>query len=54
MAYLRVDGLEVPLLFPVGKDGRARVLSHLLHVRFRFIESFLYIEEERKSASGDL
>jgi hypothetical protein len=54
MACIRVDGHEVPLMFPVEDGGRARVLSHLLHVRFRFVESSVYVEEEKMSESGKL
>ena len=46
MASIRVDGYDIPLVFPVGDGGRARVPSHLLHVRFRFVESSIYVEEE--------
>ena len=54
MASIRVDGYEIPLVFPVGDGGRARVPSHLLHVRFRFVESSIYVEEEQRSESGDM
>ena len=46
MASIRVDGYNVPLVFPVGDGGSARVPSHFLHVRFRFVESSIYVEEE--------
>ena len=46
MASIRVDGYDIPLVFPVGDSGRARVPSHLLHVRFRFVESSIYVKEE--------
>jgi len=52
MACIPVNGHEVPLLFPVEDGGQARVLSHLLHVRFRFVESSIYVEEERMSELG--
>ena len=54
MASIRVDGYDIPLVFPVGDDGRARVPSHLLHVRFRFVESSIYVKEEQRSESGDV
>ena len=54
MASIRVDGYDIPLVFPVGDDRRARVPSHLLHVRFRFLESSIYVEEEQRSESGDV
>ena len=54
MASIRVDGYEIPLVFSVGDGGRARVPSHLLHVRFRFVESSIYVEEEQRSESDDV
>ena len=54
MASIRVDGYNIPLVFLVGDSGRARVPSHLLHVRFRFVESSIYVEEEQRSKSGDV
>ena len=54
MASIRVDGYDIPLVFPVGDGGLARVPSHLLHVRFRFVESSIYVEEEQRSKSGDV
>ena len=54
MASIRVDGYDIPLIFPVGDGGHARVPSHLLHVRFRFVESSIYVEEEHRSEAGDV
>ena len=54
MAYIRVDGREVPLVFPVIGSERARVASHLLHVRFKFIETSIYVEEEKILDSGEV
>ena len=54
MASIRVDGYDILLVFPVGDGGRTRVPSHLLHVRFRFLESSIYVEEEQRSESGDV
>ena len=54
MASFRVDGYDIPLVFPVGDGGHARVPSHLLHIRFRFVESSIYVEEEQRSESGDV
>ena len=54
MASIRVDGYDIPLEFPVGDGGHARVPSHLLHVRFRFVESSIYVEEEHRSEAGDV
>ena len=54
MASIRVDCYDIPLVFPNGDGGRARVPSHLLHVRFRFVESAIYVEEEKKSESSEV
>jgi len=54
MACICVDGHEVLLVFPVDREGRAKVESYMLHVRFKFVESTIYIEEERKSKTGEL
>lgn len=54
MAAIRADGNEVPLVFLLDIDGRAIVYSHLLHVRFKFVESSIFVEEERWSSEGHL
>ena len=54
MASIRVDGYDIPLVFLVGDSGHARVPSHLLHVRFRFVESSIYVEEEHRSKARDV
>ena len=54
MASIRVDIYDIPLVFPVGDGGRARVPCHLPHVRFRFVESSIYVEEEKRSDSGEV
>jgi len=54
MACIRVDNHEVPVVFLVDRRGRAKVESHMLHIRFKFVESSIYLEEERKSKSGEL
>ena len=54
MASIRVDGYSIPLVFPIGDGGHARVPSHLLHVRFRLVESSIYVEEEHRSEAGDV
>jgi len=54
MASIRADGHEVPLVLPLGEGGFAIVSSHLFHVRFRFVQSSIYVEEEVISDSGQL
>ena len=54
MASIRVDGYDIPLVFPIGDGGGARVPCHLLHVRFRFVESSIYVKEEKRSDSGEV
>ena len=41
-------------MFPVQDQGKARIMCHLLHVRFKFVECSIYIEEERRSKAGEL
>lgn len=48
----KIEGQEVPVLFLVENGGRAKVLCHLFHVHFRFVESSIYVEEERMLKSG--
>ena len=54
MASIRVDGHEVPLVFSLDEHGCATVSTHLLHVRFKFVESSIYVEEEKHSESGEI
>ena len=54
MASIRVDGYDIPLVFPISDGGCARVPCHLLHIRFRFVESSIYVEEEKRSDSGEV
>jgi len=54
MASIRVDGDEVLVVFQVDDGGCSGVLSHLPHVRFRFLESSIYIEEEKMSETNEL
>jgi len=54
MACIRVDGLDILLVFPNNGEGLAKVESHLLHVCFKFVESSIYVDEEKKSEAGDL
>ena len=54
MANIRVDGHEVPLVFPLDEIGCATVSTHLLHVHFKFVESSIYVEEEKHSELGEI
>ena len=54
MACICVDGHDILIVFSIDERRRATVFSHLLHVQFKFVESSIYIEEERKSESGQL
>lgn len=54
MVCIRVDGHEVPIVFPLKGRVRAKIDSHLLHICFRFVELSIYVEEERKLESGEL
>ena len=54
MASIRADGHEVPVVFPLDEQGYATVSTHLLHVCFKFVESSLYVEEEKHSELGEI
>ena len=41
-------------MFPLDEEGFATVSTHLLHVCFKFIESSLYVEEEKHSESSKI
>jgi len=52
MASICANGHEVPLVLPLGEQGYVVVSLHLLHVRFGFVPSSMYVEEEVMSTSG--
>ncbi len=54
MVSIRADGYEVPLVLRVNGDGLVEVPIHLLHIRYGFIQSSIYVEEEIMSKSGAL
>jgi hypothetical protein len=54
MAYIRADGHEIPFVLAIGEERHAVVSLHLLHVRFGFVQSTIYVEEEVMSSSGCL
>ena len=54
-AVISADGDGVPLSFPLGNDGLARVTSLRLSLRFWLSEDFLFVDEEVYNAlSRDL
>jgi hypothetical protein len=54
MAYIRASGHNVPLVLQIERDGHAQVYAHVLHARFGFYLTSIYIEEEVMSESGEV
>ena len=55
LAVIYLDGVRVPISFPLGSDGVAHVTSLRLSLRFQLSEDFMFIDEEVYDAnSGDL
>ena len=55
VAAIYLDGVGVPITFPLGSDGVAHVSSLRLSLRFQMSEDFMFIDEEVNDAqSGDL
>jgi hypothetical protein len=52
MAYIRATGHSVPLMMQIAEGGHARVYASVLHARFGFHPTSIYIEEEVFSESG--
>jgi hypothetical protein len=52
MAYIRATGHSVLLMMQIAKGGHARVYVNVLHARFGFHPTSIYIEEEVLSKSG--
>jgi hypothetical protein len=52
MAYIRATGHSVPLMMQIAEGGHARVYASVLHARFGFHPTSIYIEEEVLSESG--
>jgi hypothetical protein len=52
MAYIRATGHSVPLMMQIAEGGHARVYANVLHARFGFHPTSIYIEEEVLSESG--
>jgi hypothetical protein len=52
MAYIRALGHNVPLMMQIAEGGHAQVYANLLHARFGFHPTSIYIEEEVLSESS--
>jgi hypothetical protein len=52
MAYIRATEHSVPLIMQIAEGGYARVYASVLHARFGFHPTSIYIEEEVLSESG--
>jgi hypothetical protein len=52
MAYIKATGHNVPLMMQIAKGGHARVYANVLHARFGFHPTSIYIKEEVLSESG--
>ena len=46
LAVIYLDGVGVPILFPLGSDGVAHVTSLRLSLSFQLDEDFMFIDEE--------
>ena len=46
LAVIYLDGVGVPISFPLGIDGVALVTSLKLSLRFQMNEDFMFIDEE--------
>ena len=55
LVVIYLDGVGVPISFPLESDGVAHVYSLRLSLRFQMSEEFMFIDEEVYDAqSGDL
>jgi len=55
MACIQIHSQDVPLVFLVENRECVKVMSHFLHLHFRFVsKSSTYIEEEKLSQSREL
>ena len=55
LAVIYLDGVGVPISFPLGTNGVAHVTSLRLSLRFQLSEDFMFIDEDVYDAnSGDL
>ena len=46
LAVIYLDGVRVPISFPLGSNGVAHVTSLRLSLRFQISEDFMFIDEE--------
>jgi hypothetical protein len=51
MAYIRATNHSVPLMIQIAEGGHVRVYANILHARFGFHSTLIYIEEEVLSKS---
>jgi hypothetical protein len=52
MAYIRASGHSVPLMMQIAEGGHARLYANILHARFGFHSTSIYIEKEVLSESS--
>jgi hypothetical protein len=52
MAYIRASSHNVSLMMQIVEGGHAQVYANVLHARFGFHPTLIYIEEEVLSKSG--
>ena len=52
MAYIKATSHGVPLMMQIAEGGHARVYANVLHARFRFHPTSIYVEKEVLSESG--
>jgi hypothetical protein len=51
MTYIKASGLNVSLMMQIAEGGHTRVYANVLHARFGFHPTLIYIEEEVLSES---
>jgi hypothetical protein len=50
--YIKISGHSVPLMMQIAEGGHARVYANVLHARFGFYSTLIYIKEEVFFESG--
>jgi hypothetical protein len=53
-AAIRADGDDVPVSFPLGNKGLARITSLRLSLRFGLSEDFMFLDEEVYDALSEI